>query len=246
VGTAVSCSALTRCVDVVEPPEPKAVGSNPPGRTNLLDSFQKSKIRSSVLGRQRSSFSAWQGFAWQTAWHPMLGRRRPAVPVILAAVRPPILGMNCCRNRSNSPWDRTCCFSPASNGAAVLSNSVSHGGPSSILVCSRMPAAAPTNITTLTIEHRRGIELRNPRTGQHVAWQATASSDRRELNPAYRFEGNQEGRPIAADPGKPGSVFFFDGSALCNEPRFRESVAHSLHIPPGHLRPPTAGRTRAA
>jgi hypothetical protein len=50
--------------------------------------------------------------------------------------------------------------------------------------------------------------------------------------PAYRFEGNPKERQIAADPGKPGSVFFFDGSPLCNEAPFSgircTSVAHTL------------------
>src|ERR1700682_4208594 len=49
--------------------------------------------------------------------------------------------------------------------------------------------------------------------------------------PAYRFEGNQKGKPIAADPGKPGSAFTWDGSPLCNEAPFLgircTSVAHS-------------------
>ena len=49
--------------------------------------------------------------------------------------------------------------------------------------------------------------------------------------PAYRFEGNPKERQIAADPGKPGSVFICDGRPLCNEAPFSgircTSVAHT-------------------
>ena len=47
--------------------------------------------------------------------------------------------------------------------------------------------------------------------------------------PAYRFEGNQKGKPIAADPGKSGSAFFCDGSPLCNEAPFSGIRCTTLH-----------------